>query len=65
MDRTELLDCLRAATDALAEFRHVLPAHSPTAQAQVDEARRHLDYAAALLELEPPPGGPASAWLAN
>ena len=54
MDRRELLDCLREAIDALAEFRHVLPAHSLRAQGQVDEARQHLDQAVALLRREPP-----------
>ena len=57
MDRRELLHCLREAVDALAEFRHVLPAHSEAAHEEVERARRHLDDAIALLERESPPRG--------
>jgi hypothetical protein len=53
MERQELLDCLGEASDALGEFRHLLPRHSPAAQAQVDEARQHLDYAITLLQHAP------------
>jgi hypothetical protein len=49
MDRAELLSCMREAADALAEFRHLLPQHSPEAHGQMEEARQHVDYAIALL----------------
>ena len=54
MDRAELLDCMRDAAKALAEFRHLLPEHSAAAHVQVEEARQHLDYAIALLRQAPP-----------
>lgn len=54
MDRAELLDCMRDAAEALAEFRHILPAHSAAAHDQVEEARQHLDHAIALLRQAPP-----------
>jgi hypothetical protein len=49
MDRAELLNCMREAAEALAEFRFLLPQHSPEAHVQVEEARQHLHYAMALL----------------
>jgi hypothetical protein len=49
MERHELLDCIREASEALAEFRHVLPQQSAAAHAQVEMARQHLDYAITLL----------------
>jgi hypothetical protein len=53
MDRHELLDCIREASEALAEFRRVLPQHSAAAHAQVEMARQHLDYAITLLRHAP------------
>jgi hypothetical protein len=53
MDRHELLDCIREASEALAEFRHLLPQHSAAAHAQVEMARQHLDYAITLLRHAP------------
>jgi hypothetical protein len=50
MDKKELISCMREAAAALAEFRHVLPEHSPGAYAQVLAARRHVERAVALLE---------------
>jgi hypothetical protein len=58
MDKDELLDCMREAAEAIAEFRHHLPQHSPAAQAQVDEAGRHLDQAMTLLRQLPDGEGP-------
>ena len=49
MDRAELLNCMEEAAEALAEFRHLLPQHSPEAHSQMEEARQHVDYAIALL----------------
>jgi hypothetical protein len=37
------------AAEALAEFRHILPEHSPEANAEVELAREHFDRAIALL----------------
>jgi hypothetical protein len=54
MDRAELLDCMRDAAEALAEFRHIVPEHSAAAHDQVEEARQHLDCAIALLRKAPP-----------
>jgi hypothetical protein len=53
MDRAELLDCMRDAAEALAEFRHLVPAHSAAAHNQVEEAREHLAQAIALLRQAP------------
>jgi hypothetical protein len=51
MTRHELLDCMHEAVEALADFRPVLSEHSPEAQTQVSAAKRHLQWAIALLEL--------------
>jgi hypothetical protein len=50
MNREELLDCMREAADALAEFRHLLPEHSEEAHGEVLEAREHVEQAIAILE---------------
>jgi hypothetical protein len=53
MTRAELLESLREAAGALAEFRHLLPAHSPEAHVHVEEARQHVEFAIILLEAPP------------
>jgi hypothetical protein len=50
MNLQELLNCMGEAAEALAEFRHVLPQHSPAAHSQVEAARQHFDHAIALLK---------------
>lgn len=50
MDRADLLDCMREAAAALAEFRHLLPAHSLEADRRVVEARRHFEHAIRIVE---------------
>jgi hypothetical protein len=50
MNREELLNCMREAAEALAEFKHLLPEHSREAHTQVLEARQHFEYAITLLE---------------
>jgi hypothetical protein len=51
MTRHELLDCMRDAVDALEEFQPIVSEHSPEARTQVAAARRHLEWAIALLRL--------------
>jgi hypothetical protein len=53
MTRSELLRCMRDAAEALAEFRHLLPEHSPEANGQVEQAREHFDRAITLLRQAP------------
>jgi hypothetical protein len=49
MNRAELLHCMRNAAALLADFRHIVPQHSPEAYRELARAREHFDRAVVLL----------------